>query len=198
MVILLDHPFRLLSLPFCASCVRAGRQVLSTNLEMSQQRASKAEAELERTKVSLREAREEVQKAARESANAVSKSQHNEVLEQVQYTCGSFKSGRRRMILRCLARARDEANNRLGFPTSRFCLNVPGGSERALTTVCYNIPASSFSQLTHRFFLVGQTALDAHALIGGAAERPAGEQQHAEEEPQGHREQGSAKFGKVM
>lgn len=57
--------------------------MLSTNLEMSQQKASKTEAELERTKVSLREAREEVQKAARESADAVSKSQHNNLLEEV-------------------------------------------------------------------------------------------------------------------
>ena len=54
-------------------------------MELSQQRVSKLEAELDRTKLSLREAREEVQRAARDSVQAVSKSEHRKLLEEVQY-----------------------------------------------------------------------------------------------------------------
>lgn len=58
-------------------------QVLSTKLEMSEQKVAKGEAELERIKTSLREAREEVQNAARESANAVSRAEHKKLLVEV-------------------------------------------------------------------------------------------------------------------
>lgn len=62
---------------------RRDEQVVTTNLELSQQRVSKLEAELDRTKLSLREAREEVQVAARESVEAVSKTEHRKLLEEV-------------------------------------------------------------------------------------------------------------------
>ena len=66
----------------------AREQVVTTNLELAQQRVSKSEAELDRTKLSLREAREEVQKAARDSVEAVSKSEHRKLLEEVcMYVC---------------------------------------------------------------------------------------------------------------
>lgn len=54
---------------------------------MSQQRVAKSEAELDRTKRSLREAREEVQRAARDSADAVSKTQHKKLLVEVFIRC---------------------------------------------------------------------------------------------------------------
>ncbi|CAN0518544.1 unnamed protein product, partial [Ectocarpus sp. 12 AP-2014] len=58
-------------------------QVVTTDLELSKQRVTKVEAELERTKQSLREAREEVQRAATESVEAVSKAEHRKLLEEV-------------------------------------------------------------------------------------------------------------------
>ena len=53
-------------------------------MELSQQRVSKLEAELDRTKLSLRESREEVQRAARDSMEAVSRSEHRKLLEEVR------------------------------------------------------------------------------------------------------------------
>lgn len=70
---------------FCIGSRGAGEQVVTTNLELAQQRVSKSEAELDRTKLSLREAREEVQKAARDSVEAVSKSEHRKLLEEVMH-----------------------------------------------------------------------------------------------------------------
>ena len=67
-------------------CIGSGarEQVVTTNLELSQQRVSKLEAELDRTKLSLRESREEVQRAARDSMEAVSRSEHRKLLEEVR------------------------------------------------------------------------------------------------------------------
>ncbi|CAM9345119.1 unnamed protein product [Scytosiphon promiscuus] len=58
-------------------------QVLTTDLELSKQRVTKLEAELDRTKQSLREAREEVQRAASETVGAVSKTEHRKLLAEV-------------------------------------------------------------------------------------------------------------------
>lgn len=54
------------------------------NLEMSTQKVSTLEAELDRTKASLRETREEMQKAARVSVDAVSKTEHRKLLDEVR------------------------------------------------------------------------------------------------------------------
>ena len=53
------------------------------NLEMSTQKVSTLEAELDRAKISLREVREEVQKVARDSVDAVSKTEHRKLLDEV-------------------------------------------------------------------------------------------------------------------
>lgn len=69
------------------------------NLEMSTQKVSTLEAELDRTKATLREMREEMQKAARVSVDAVSKTEHRKLLDEVRNTPTLFITPG--MIVRC-------------------------------------------------------------------------------------------------